>query len=117
MTVTARRIVWGKYLNAGQTCIAPDYLLVEESIKDRLIDALREQIAQFYGDDPQQSNDYGRIIHEQHWQRLTQMLDSENVVIGGDFDKRERYIAPTVIDGVSGDSSLMQEEIFGPLRR
>ena len=115
ITVTARRIVWGKYLNAGQTCIAPDYLLVEESMKDRLIDALREQIAQFYGDDPQQSNDYGRIIHEQHWQRLTQMLDSENVVIGGDFDKRERYIAPTVIDGVSGDSSLMREEIFGPL--
>ena len=84
-------------------------------MKDRLIDALREQIAQFYGDDPQQSNDYGRIIHEQHWQRLTRMLDSENVVIGGDFDKRERYIAPTVIDGVSGDSLLMQEEIFGPL--
>lgn len=115
ITVAARRIVWGKYLNAGQTCIAPDYLLVEESIKERFINALRNQISQFYGEEPQQSSDYGRIIHEQHWRRLAQMLDNENVVIGGDLDKHDRYIAPTVIDNVTTDSPLMQEEIFGPL--
>lgn len=115
ITVAARRIVWGKYLNAGQTCIAPDYLLVEESIKERFINALRNQISQLYGEEPQQSSDYGRIIHEQHWRRLAQMLDNENVVIGGDLDKHDRYIAPTVIDNVTTDSPLMQEEIFGPL--
>lgn len=115
ITVAARRIVWGKYLNAGQTCIAPDYLLVEESIKERFINALRNQISQFYGEEPQQSSDYGRIIHEQHWRRLAQMLDNESVVIGGDLDKHDRYIAPTVIDNVTTDSPLMQEEIFGPL--
>jgi len=115
LQVTARRIIWGKFLNAGQTCIAPDYVLVEESVKDQLIAAMQQELVSFYGEEPQHSNDYGRIIHQGHWQRLTQMLEDENVVIGGDSDKSERYIAPTIVDGVKNDSALMQEEIFGPI--
>lgn len=113
--VAARRIVWGKFLNAGQTCIAPDYVLVEDSVKEQLISAMHQELVNFYGDDPQNSDCYGRIIHQGHWQRLTQMLDQENIVIGGDFDKAERYIAPTIVDGVKENSALMQEEIFGPI--
>lgn len=113
--VTARRIVWGKFLNAGQTCIAPDYILVEDSVKEKLIAAINQELINFYGDDPQHSNDYGRIIHQAHWQRLTQMLEGENVVVGGDADKREHYIAPAIVDGVKDNSALMQEEIFGPI--
>ncbi len=113
--VAARRIIWGKFLNAGQTCIAPDYVLVEDSVKEPLIAAMQHELISFYGEDPQHSSDYGRIIHQQHWQRLTQMLEGENVVVGGDSDKSERYIAPTIVDGVKDGSALMQEEIFGPI--
>lgn len=113
--VAARRIIWGKFLNAGQTCIAPDYVLVEDSVKEPLIAAMQQELISFYGEDPQHSSDYGRIIHQQHWQRLTQMLESENVIVGGDSDKSERYIAPTIVDGVKDGSALMQEEIFGPI--
>lgn len=113
--VAARRIIWGKFLNAGQTCIAPDYVLVEDSVKEPLIAAMQQELISFYGEDPQHSSDYGRIIHRQHWQRLTQMLEGENVIIGGDSDKSERYIAPTIVDGVKDGSALMQEEIFGPI--
>lgn len=113
--VTARRIVWGKFLNAGQTCIAPDYVLVEDSVKEQLIAAIREELIQFYGEDPQLSSDYGRIINQAHWHRLTQMLAGENLVVGGDSDKSERYISPTIVDGVKDGSALMQEEIFGPI--
>ena len=113
--VAARRIIWGKFLNAGQTCIAPDYVLVEDSVKEPLIAAMQHELISFYDEDPQHSSDYGRIIHQQHWQRLTQMLEGENVVVGGDSDKSERYIAPTIVDGVKDGSALMQEEIFGPI--
>lgn len=113
--VAARRIIWGKFLNAGQTCIAPDYVLVEDSVKEPLIAAMQQELISFYGEDPQHSSDYGRSIHRQHWQRLTQMLEGENVIIGGDSDKSERYIAPTIVDGVKDGSALMQEEIFGPI--
>ncbi|MDV6327327.1 aldehyde dehydrogenase family protein [Idiomarina sp. Sol25] len=113
--VTARRIVWGKFLNAGQTCIAPDYVLVEDSVKDQLIAAMQQELISFYSEEAKHSSDYGRIIHQAHWHRLTQMLKGENVVIGGDSDKSERYISPTIVDGVKDDSALMQEEIFGPI--
>ncbi|WP_404397178.1 aldehyde dehydrogenase family protein [Idiomarina loihiensis] len=113
--VTARRIVWGKFLNAGQTCIAPDYVLVEDSVKDQLIAAMQQELISFYSEEAKHSSDYGRIIHQAHWHRLTQMLEGENVVIGGDSDKSERYISPTIVDGVKDDSALMQEEIFGPI--
>lgn len=113
--VAARRIIWGKFLNAGQTCIAPDYVLVEDSVKESLITAMQQELISFYSEEPQHSSDYGRIIHQRHWQRLTQMLEDENVVVGGDSDKSERYIAPTIVDGIKDGSALMQEEIFGPI--
>lgn len=113
--VTARRIAWGKWLNAGQTCVAPDYVLVHRSKKSELIDALGTSIRDFYGDNPQSSDSYGRIVSPRHFDRLKSMLANGTVVIGGDSDAAQRYIAPTVLTDVSPDSALMTEEIFGPL--
>lgn len=115
LTVTARRIVWGKFLNAGQTCIAPDYILVESSIRDGLIEAMKGAITEFYGEDPQHSDDYGRIIHSQHHQRLVNLLDGQNVVAGGDSSGKDNYLAPTLVTDVAPDHSLMTDEIFGPI--
>lgn len=115
--VTARRLVWGKYLNAGQTCIAPDYVLVQDSIRDTLISKIKEQIELFYGNDPQQSDDYGRIISANHWQRLIKLLDDTDIISGGDYQRKDNYIAPTLInlDGLDSEHPLHHEEIFGPL--
>lgn len=115
IALTARRLVWGKFLNAGQTCIAPDYVLVHHSLKDDLITHMNRCITEFYGDDPQQSDDYGRIIHQRHWQRLVAMLSEQSIAVGGDYDQRERYIAPTLITDVEPQHPLLTEEIFGPL--
>ena len=115
LDVAARRIGWGKFINAGQTCIAPDYILVDRRIKDEFIDRLRATIAEFFGDNPAQSSDFGRIIHERHFDRLTQFLCDGDVAIGGDSSREQRYIAPTVLDNVSWDDAVMKEEIFGPI--
>lgn len=115
LKVTARRIVWGKFLNAGQTCIAPDYVLVEASVHDALIDELKQAIVDFYGDDPQVSDDYGRIIHSQHFKRLIDMLDNQNVAFGGDFSSKDNYIGPTIVTDVETKHRLLTEEIFGPI--
>ena len=111
----ARRIVWGKFINAGQTCIAPDYLLVDRRIKEPLLSAIRACLQEFYGEDPAQSPDYGRIVNQRHFARLVAFLDSGEIVVGGDTDPATRYFAPTVLDRVRWDSPAMQEEIFGPL--
>jgi aldehyde dehydrogenase (NAD+) len=111
---TARRIVWGKFLNAGQTCVAPDYLLVDRQIKPALLDALQKTIHEFYGDDPAQSPDYGRIISDRQFLRLSDLLQG-NILVGGKTNAAERYIAPTLIDGVSWADAIMQDEIFGPI--
>jgi acyl-CoA reductase-like NAD-dependent aldehyde dehydrogenase len=111
----ARRITWGKFLNAGQTCVAPDYLLVDRSIKDELLERMKTCIREFYGDDPSRSPDYGRVISERHFDRLSQLLQGGKIIIGGDADAGDRYIAPTVIDHVSWNDEIMQEEIFGPI--
>jgi aldehyde dehydrogenase (NAD+) len=111
----AKRITWGKFLNAGQTCIAPDYLLVDSRIKADLTKAIVECIEQFYGNDPSQSPDYGRIASDRQFQRLTGLLGEGEIIIGGQVDEKTRYIAPTVIKNVVPDSLLMQEEIFGPI--
>jgi acyl-CoA reductase-like NAD-dependent aldehyde dehydrogenase len=111
----ARRITWGKFLNAGQTCVAPDYLLVDRSIKDELLERMKTCIREFYGDDPSRSPDYGRIINERHFDRLSRLLQDGEIIIGGDADAGDRYIAPTVIDRVSWTDEIMQEEIFGPI--
>lgn len=116
--VAARRIVWGKFTNSGQTCIAPDYLLVERSVRDRLVDEMVSVIGEFYGDDPQRSDDYGRIVNADHHDRLAQLLGdrrSGRMHTGGSTDAADRYIAPTVFVDPDPDGPLMQEEIFGPL--
>jgi acyl-CoA reductase-like NAD-dependent aldehyde dehydrogenase len=112
---TARRIVWGKFLNAGQTCVAPDYLLVDRKIKKDLLEHLKQIIQEFYGATPETSPDYARIINQHHFQRLCELLKTGEIVVGGDTNPRDYYIAPTVIDGVSPEEGVMQEEIFGPI--
>ncbi|MCC5663100.1 aldehyde dehydrogenase [Nostoc sp. CHAB 5784] len=112
---TIRRITWGKFINAGQTCIAPDYLLVNKTIKKDLINGLGKCVKEFYGDNPANSPDYARIISEKHFDRLVNFLKDGEVLIGGETQPSERYIAPTVVDNVSLEDSVMQEEIFGPI--
>jgi len=112
---TAKRIAWGKFLNAGQTCIAPDYLLVEKSIKEVLIIKLQECIVNFYGTNPQTSPDYCRIVNDRQFNRLKALLKDGDIVTGGQTDLAEKYIAPTLMTNVSLESELMQEEIFGPV--
>ena len=115
IAVTARRIAWGKWINAGQTCIAPDYVLVDERVHDALIEQLKQAINAFYGNDPEQASDYGRIVNSQHCQRLIDYLGDGTIAVGGRYDKAQRYIEPTVLTDVSTDSKIMQDEIFGPL--
>ncbi len=111
----ARRIAFGKWLNAGQTCIAPDYLLVNERVKDALLEELRGSIRSFYGEDPRRSRHYARIINQRHFRRLTGLMGEGRIVAGGEADEAELYIAPTVIEEPGWDSPLMSEEIFGPI--
>ncbi|SQE41294.1 Aldehyde dehydrogenase [Staphylococcus aureus] len=115
--VASERICFGKFTNAGQTCVAPDYILVHESVKDDLITALSKTLREFYGQNIQQSPDYGRIVNLKHYHRLTALLNSAqmNIVFGGHSDEDERYIEPTLLDHVTSDSAIMQEEIFGPI--
>jgi aldehyde dehydrogenase (NAD+) len=115
LDVTARRIVWGKFFNAGQTCVAPDYVLAHEAIHDTLLDRLVASVRAFYGEDPAQSSDYARIVNQRHYLRLVGLLQSGEVVIGGGVDPETRYIAPTILKNVSPDAPVMQEEIFGPI--
>lgn len=116
VNVAAKRIAWGKFLNAGQTCIAPDYVLVDEAILPALLSALKNAIRDFYGDHPANSKDYGRIVNARHWQRLSALLnDAGTIVCGGQMNETERYIAPTLISPVNLNSDIMQDEIFGPL--
>lgn len=111
----AKRITWGKFINAGQTCVAPDYLLVNRRIKKDLLINIKKYIQQFYGDNPATSPDYARIINDRQFERLTALLKDGKIIIGGQTLASERYIAPTVIENVSYDAPLMQEEIFGPI--
>jgi len=115
LKVTARRVAWGKWLNAGQTCVAPDYVLVDESVKDEFLGHLSAAITEFYGTDPHASKDYGRIITDRHFDRLVHLMNSGRPVIGGVSEAAERYISPTVITDVATDSPVMSEEIFGPI--
>jgi aldehyde dehydrogenase (NAD+) len=118
LAVAARRIAWGKFVNAGQTCVAPDYVLADASVAPRLLDELRGAIEEFYGPDPRRSPDYSRIVNQRHLDRLVGLLDAggyERIVVGGDHDRDERYISPTIVTGVDDDSALMDDEIFGPI--
>ena len=115
LEISAKRIAWGKFVNAGQTCVAPDYLLVEESIKDELLVHLKNSIQQLYGNEPKESPDFPRIINDAHFDRLASLLDSGEIVIGGKTDKSTKYIAPTILDNVTLEEKIMQDEIFGPI--
>ncbi|MBW4614273.1 MAG: aldehyde dehydrogenase family protein [Desmonostoc vinosum HA7617-LM4] len=112
---TARRIVWGKFINAGQTCIAPDYLLVDQKIKKDLVNELQKCLKEFYSEQPFNSPDYARIISQKHFERLVNFLKNGEIIIGGETNLSELYIAPTLIDHVSVIDPIMQEEIFGPI--
>ncbi|MEK8179759.1 aldehyde dehydrogenase [Flavobacterium buctense] len=115
LKLTAKRIVWGKFLNAGQTCIAPDYLLVHQSIKTKLIAFLKEEIILAYGENPETSTDFARIINEKNWKRLLAILENQTVLIGGQSNAEDYYLAPTILDNPSLESLVMREEIFGPI--
>lgn len=115
IAAAARRIVWGKFLNAGQTCVAPDYVLATPAVAGRLAQQLREAVQAQYGSDPQQSGDYGRIVNDAQFQRLGALLEGQNVAFGGESDAVERYLAPTVLVDVARDSRVMAQEIFGPV--
>ncbi len=112
---TARRIIWGKFINAGQTCVAPDYLLVDEKIKSSLLVSLKKALHEFYGEHPENSPDYARIISQKHFDRLSNLLQDGKIIIGGETNQEEFYIAPTLLDGVSFSDPIMEEEIFGPI--
>jgi len=113
--VAARRITFGKFLNSGQTCIAPDYLFAHSKIKKQLLERIKHYITVSFGPDPKQSPDYGRIINDEQFERLTDLIKKGNVVAGGIIDPEERYIAPTILDNVEADDPVMMEEIFGPI--
>jgi aldehyde dehydrogenase (NAD+) len=115
LEVAANRIAYGRYLNSGQICTAPDYVLVWPEIKDAFVGHMQVAIHKFYGDDPKLSPDYGRVINSRNFDRLVGLLSSGKAVIGGQTDAKERYIAPTVLVDVSPDSAIMQEEVFGPI--
>ena len=115
LTVTARRITWGKFYNAGQTCVAPDYLLVHESVKDQLIGEMKVALQDFYGTNPKESKDYPRIINDRHFQRLNKLIDKNKVVVGGEGDASQKYLSPTLMDNVKPDDAVMADEIFGPI--
>ena len=111
--VAAKRIVWGKFLNAGQTCVAPDYILVDEKVKDSFLDALRAQIIKF--DYQPGAEHYTQIINQRNFERLIRFIDREKVYLGGNYDLQKKYIEPTVLHNINWDDNVMQDEIFGPI--
>ncbi|MEC3891207.1 aldehyde dehydrogenase family protein [Nocardiopsis alba] len=115
LATVARRLAWGKFTNAGQTCVAPDYVLAIGDTAAGLQRELGAAITEMFGSDPRKSPDYGRVVNERHFDRLTALMDSGEVVVGGSSDRADLYIAPTVLGGVSPDSPVMAEEIFGPI--
>ncbi|XP_051902371.1 aldehyde dehydrogenase family 3 member A2b isoform X2 [Hippocampus zosterae] len=115
LAVACRRVVWGKFTNCGQTCIAPDYVLCQPAAQQRLIQELHKAIKEFYTDDPKTCPDYGRIINRRHFRRILSMMWDSDIAVGGDNDEEDCFIAPTVLRDVRPDAKVMQEEIFGPL--
>ena len=113
--LAARRIVFGKYLNCGQTCVAPDYIYCHRSVKDKLVSEVKKQIQKQYGKQPLSNPDYGKIINEKHFDRILGLIDKKKVVHGGSSDRKALRIEPTVLDNVTFSDAVMQEEIFGPV--
>jgi len=115
LDVTARRIAWGKFVNAGQLCIAPDYVLAETAVAEELIERIGRCVRDFCGDDVNASSDFTRIVNERHCARVARLIEGEDVAFGGVVDPATRYIAPTLLRNVSPDAPVMGEEIFGPV--
>lgn len=115
LPTAARRIVWGKFINCGQTCVAPDYLLVHSRVESRLIELMRREIVHLYGEDPQHNPDYSRIVNERHFERLAALLSHGTPLCGGTCDPADRYIAPTLLTDIDPQSPLLTDEIFGPI--
>ncbi|GAV42376.1 aldehyde dehydrogenase family protein [Streptomyces acidiscabies] len=115
LRAAARRIAWGKFMNAGQTCVAPDYVLAVGDAATEIEEHLAAAVREMYGERPAESADYGRIVNDHHFERLTGLLGDGRTVVGGEHDKETRFIAPTVLADVSPESAVMREEIFGPV--
>ncbi|WP_281298687.1 aldehyde dehydrogenase [Flavobacterium limnophilum] len=115
LKLAAKRIAWGKFVNAGQTCIAPDYILIQKNMKPHFVNFLKEEITKAYGENPAESPDFARIINAKNWQRLVNMIEPNKVIFGGQSHAKDCYIAPTLVEETSADSPIMQEEIFGPI--
>lgn len=115
LKLAAKRIVWGKFLNAGQTCIAPDYILIQEEMKSHFVDYMKDEITKAYTENPKDSPDFARIINEKNWHRLVSMIEPKKVIFGGQTVIEDLYIAPTLIEENNLDSLIMKDEIFGPL--
>ncbi|KAG9265768.1 fatty aldehyde dehydrogenase-like [Astyanax mexicanus] len=115
LAVACRRIAWGKYTNCGQTCIAPDYILCDPSIQDRVVEEIRKSVKDFYTENPKNCPDYGRIINQRHFKRVMALIEGSTVAVGGENEESQCYIAPTVLRDVKPQAKVMQEEIFGPL--
>lgn len=113
--IAAKRVVFGKYLNCGQTCVAPDYVLCHKDVKDQFIAEVKKQITKQYSENPLANPDYGKIINEKHFNRICELIDQSKVVAGGNSNKDTLQIAPTVMDNVTYDDAVMKEEIFGPV--
>ena len=115
LKLAAKRIVWGKFMNAGQTCIAPDYILIQKDVKNKFVTHLKDEITAAYGPKPEESTDFARIVNSRNWSRLVSMIEPEKVIFGGQTDSENCYISPTLIDESNLDSLIMKDEIFGPL--
>ncbi|KAM8818950.1 aldehyde dehydrogenase, dimeric NADP-preferring-like [Rhynchonycteris naso] len=115
LDTACRRIAWGKFMNSGQTCVAPDYILCDPSIQNQVVEKLIKAVKEFYGEDAQKSGDYGRMINDRHFKRVMGLIEGQKVAYGGTGDAATRYIAPTILTDVDPESPVMQEEIFGPV--
>jgi aldehyde dehydrogenase (NAD+) len=115
LEIAAKRIVWGKFINAGQTCIAPDFILVQGKEKYNFVELLKKEIIRVYGENPEESKDFSRIINSKNWHRLKEMIDHTKVLYGGTTNENEKYISPTLLDEPSLNSVVMKDEIFGPI--
>jgi len=115
LKLAAKRIAWGKFVNAGQTCIAPDYILIQKNMKSHFVTYLKEEITKAYGENPSESPDFARIVNAKNWQRLVKMIEPDKVIFGGQSNSKDCYIAPTLVEETSSESPIMKEEIFGPI--
>ncbi|XP_055624377.1 aldehyde dehydrogenase family 3 member A2-like isoform X2 [Toxorhynchites rutilus septentrionalis] len=115
ISIATKRILWGKFINAGQTCIAPDYILCSKAVQEQILEEARSILIEWYGEDPKNSPDLCRIINQGHFERLRRMIEGANVAIGGDIDSEEKYISPTILIDVEPEDAIMQDEIFGPI--